>query len=391
MDTGYYIQEGEIFGPKAESQCDDVDRFMACWFAFNVLYNIFLANGERAAIGDFVFAGESRGSRRSGGTVRLDADDREAPPGAAGGPGTYKSRPGLASLPVVAARPGGPVRRGGATHAASAAGPGAAASDFAGDWRTATVRDTLAREGRSPVASRQIPYPTHWEARNAMNGDTATVRTVHELRRRWKPHKERLLARGGEQPTSIRFHRACSWLARAEQMPEGQDHDLALISLWIAFNALYGQWDSCKREPRPDRESWRSFVDRILGLDRQGHVVSFFWQEPCAKRSGQSRKAAYNAQTWYIEERWAKVLDEVLDRVHLMRCQLVHGAATYGGKLNRTSLRHCVTMMQRLLPALLLVWIDHGADEDWGPMCYPPVKTRGGPAPDAAGRPRSPR
>ena len=27
-------------------------------------------------------------------------------------------------------------------------------------------------------------------------------------------------------------------------------------------------------------------------------------------------------------------------------------------------------MMQRLLPALLGVWIDHGADEDWGPMCY---------------------
>ena len=48
---------------------------------------------------------------------------------------------------------------------------------------------------------------------------------------------------------------------------------------------------------------------------------------------------------------------------------------TYGGKLNRTSLRHCVTMMQRLLPALLLVWIDHGADEDWGPMCYPPMGT----------------
>ena len=59
-----------------------------------------------------------------------------------------------------------------------------------------------------------------------------------------------------------------------------------------------------------------------------------------------------------------------------MRCQLVHGAATYGGKLNRTSLKHCVTMMQRLLPAMLLVWIDHGADEDWGPMCYPPVGVR---------------
>ena len=39
------------------------------------------------------------------------------------------------------------------------------------------------------------------------------------------------------------------------------------------------------------------------------------------------------------------VLDEILNRVYVMRCQLVHGAATYGGKLNPTSLTHCVTMM----------------------------------------------
>ena len=81
------------------------------------------------------------------------------------------------------------------------------------------------------------------------------------------------------------------------------------------------------------------------------------------------------------------VLDEILDRVYVMRCQLVHGAATYGGKLNRTSLKRCVMMMQRLLPALLLVWIDHGADEDWGPMCYPPMDDGTG---AGAGRRRNP-
>ena len=225
--------------------------------------------------------------------------------------------------------------------------------------------------------------------------EIATIPTVHDLRHRWKPHKERLAALKGEQATSIRFHRACSWMARVEQMPEGQDHDLAIVSLWIAFNSLYGQWDCQKREPRPDRESWRAFLTRILKLDSDGYVVSalqehkrlvmslledeylsrFFWQEPSARRAGQSRKAAFNAQTWYLDERWTMVLDEILDRVYLMRCQLVHGAATYGGKLNRTSLKRCVMMMQRLLPAFLLVWIDHGADEDWGQMCYPPMTT----------------
>ena len=85
------------------------------------------------------------------------------------------------------------------------------------------------------------------------------------------------------------------------------------------------------------------------------------------------------------------ILDEILARVYLMRCQLVHGAATYGGKLNRTSLKRCVVMMQRLLPALLGVWIEDGADEDWGPMCYPPMGTLPGSTGDGDGRPRSPR
>jgi len=241
--------------------------------------------------------------------------------------------------------------------------------------------------------------------------EIATEQTVHDLRRRWKPHKDRLAALEGEQPTSIRFHRACSWMARVEQMPDGLDHDLGLVGLWIAFNSLYGQWDCQRREPKPDRESWRGFIDRILKLDGSGHVAGalqehkrlvmsllddeylsgFFWQEPSDIRAKQSRKAAYNAQTWYIENRWTMVLDEILARIYVMRCQLVHGAATYGGKLNRTSLKHCVTMMQRLLPALLLVLIDHGADEDWGEMCYPPVGALPKPPPEGTGKPRSPR
>jgi hypothetical protein len=68
------------------------------------------------------------------------------------------------------------------------------------------------------------------------------------------------------------------------------------------------------------------------------------------------------------------LLDQILERVYLMRCQLVHGAATHGGKLNRTSLKRCVWMMQRLLPSFLMVWIDHAADHDWGVMCYPPLQ-----------------
>jgi hypothetical protein len=221
--------------------------------------------------------------------------------------------------------------------------------------------------------------------------------SVRDLRRRWKPHKDRLNGNAIGEATLIRFHRACSWTARVETMAENEDADLALVSLWIAFNSLYGQWDRERREPRADRECWRVFTDRILRLDTNKYTVdvlqqhkrlvmslfedeclsNIYWRNPSLGRNGHVKRMKSTGQNWYIEHRWTMILDELLERIYLMRCQLVHGAATYGGKLNRTSLRHCVSMIQHLLPVFLLVWIENGADVDWGPMCYPPLKSQG--------------
>ena len=212
--------------------------------------------------------------------------------------------------------------------------------------------------------------------------------TVRALRRRWKPHKQRLEG----SPTSIRFHRACSWLQRAETAIESKDLDLALLAQWIAFNALYGRWDERKQEPLPDRACMRTFVDRMLELDADGlikgmlgedkrlvmsiledeYLSRYFWQQPGEERARKSKKVKLDARSWYVEGNWTLILDRVIERVYLLRCQLVHGAATYNGSLNRTAIRRCCTMMEHLIPALLIVWVDHGADLDWGAMCFPP-------------------
>jgi hypothetical protein len=85
-----------------------------------------------------------------------------------------------------------------------------------------------------------------------------TVLTVRELRRRWKPHKERL----GSHPTAVRFHRACSWLDRAEKLDGTADADLVLMNQWIALNALYGRWDATARG---DRQVKRAHLGVELG------------------------------------------------------------------------------------------------------------------------------
>ena len=224
-------------------------------------------------------------------------------------------------------------------------------------------------------------------------GDEVVPGSVHDLRRRWKPHKNHLSAGTDGHPTVIRFHRATTWLQRVEQVEPGQDLDVALTCQWIAFNSLYGQWDPQKCEPMADRQSWRAFMDRVLAIDKGGHLVSlvtdhkklvmsilddqhlgdYFWKDPSVDRAKQTTRDKRQAATWYLEKRWALVLEALLDRVYLLRCQLVHGASSHGSRLNRTSLRRCVMMLGLLLPAVLNVWIESGADEDWGPLCYPPV------------------
>lgn len=218
--------------------------------------------------------------------------------------------------------------------------------------------------------------------------------SVRELRRRWKPHKARLQQLDSTHPTNVRFHRACSWLQRAEMASGEQDVDFALIGQWIAFNSLYGQWDVCEREPLRDSTCWRAFLDRIVALDRDGciedmlvqhkplvmsifedeYLSRFFWEEPGEIRARKSKKAKFDARSWYVERAWMLILDRLVERIYLLRCQLVHGAATYNGSLNRTAIRRCSTMLGHLLSAVLSVWITCGADEDWGLMCYPPQR-----------------
>ncbi len=238
---------------------------------------------------------------------------------------------------------------------------------------------------------REIPAP--WTAASWETGTMQTTAlTVRDLRRRWKPTKERFQA---NHPTAIRFHRACSWLAKAEVLDSDTDSDLILINQWIALNALYGQWNAQSCEPLPDRQSYKAFYDRILRIDSAGHIpelltqhrplvlslmedeylASFFWKTPSLESRKVVRNIKQRAQSWYCEKNWTLMLDHLLDRIYLLRCQLVHGAATCGSKLNRISLRRTACMLGQLLTATLLVVIDHGAEEDWGLLCYPPLTT----------------
>jgi len=216
--------------------------------------------------------------------------------------------------------------------------------------------------------------------------------TVRDLRRLWKPHKARLAGQVTGDATNTRLHRAFSWLNYVERMDDPADDDLALVARWTAFNALYGQWNQQAGDPMPDRECWQVFAQRVMELDAEGRMVAIlrqhqplavtifedrylsrhYWQDPEAHR-GDGRAARRRAQTYFAEQRWLYIVEQLLGRIYLIRCQIVHGAANHGSRLNRDSLRHCSVVLGHLLGGMIRVMIDHGADEDWGIMCYPPI------------------
>ncbi len=58
-----------------------------------------------------------------------------------------------------------------------------------------------------------------------------------------------------------------------------------------------------------------------------------------------------------MEKRWLELLHLALDRVYLLRGQIV----TRGSSLNRAVLRQCSQGLEGLLPPILHLAIEHGA------------------------------
>jgi hypothetical protein len=62
----------------------------------------------------------------------------------------------------------------------------------------------------------------------------------------------------------------------------------------------------------------------------------------------------------------------VLNRLYTLRNQLMHGGATWGGKVNREQLRDCTRLLGNLVPVIIGLMMDN-PDTPWGDAVYPVV------------------
>lgn len=195
------------------------------------------------------------------------------------------------------------------------------------------------------------------------------------------------------EPARVRIHRAISWLKRAES--ESDDKDARFIFLWISFNAAYAHDFGFETT---ERELLRTFLGKLLAVDtsKAVHQLLFnrftgvvrvlienkfvfepFWRalrqhdssNDWERRFRHDRDAAMRAVTGTDT---LTVLGVIFDRLYVLRNQLVHGGATWNGKVNRRQVADGAELMHSLVPIIITLMLEH-SEVEWGDIAYPVV------------------
>ena len=213
--------------------------------------------------------------------------------------------------------------------------------------------------------------------------------------------KQRRLRDGFDAALSLRTHRAISWIRGAERAAHDRDDDGAFIGYWIAFNAAYVQRLQLHQKSR-DKDLFRSYFERIVRLDRNRVVSEAIWYQ----FDGSIQTLLNNQFVFQLFWHWkhgngyanwrehfnrhrrkakdafsrrdeAAVLETLFDRLYVLRNQLIHGGATWGGGLNRGQVRDGAAIMAALVPRFVDLMMDN-PNEDWGEPPYPVDVNRSG-------------
>ena len=193
------------------------------------------------------------------------------------------------------------------------------------------------------------------------------------------------------QNWQIRIHRSLSWLKRAMQFADTQP-EAKFLFLWIALNSLYSRWNTEKNMPDYDSAARDAFFEKVFRMDKSliadrlhkhrglskkilsdPYLSDVFWREPDNPKA----KGWAAADSNYIDlnfkaHDYAKVIKQVMQRLFVLRGQIVHGASTGGSKLNRGSLKYCLQLLEIFVPVIQHIVIECGRSDDWPELCYPP-------------------
>lgn len=208
---------------------------------------------------------------------------------------------------------------------------------------------------------------------------------------------------------SLRIHRALSWLELAENAyvslvdaPTRDNHDAAFIFYWISFNAAYAHMtpnqltitqrelfaDYFKKITDHDRDSvvydaiWEKFSGPIRNLLNNKYVFQPFWNYHNQISGSDDWEVKLKKQERKIKTALGKkdtglILAILFERLYTLRNQLIHGGATWKGKVNRHQVQDGAHIMAFLVPLFIDLMMDlmvSDTEISWGAPFYPVIE-----------------
>lgn len=198
------------------------------------------------------------------------------------------------------------------------------------------------------------------------------------------------------QSLSLRVHRALSWLDRAEQ--ETADADARFMFLWVAFNAAYAN-NLEDRQNTGEQKLFNEFLGRLIDADKEQQLYALLWD----RYAGDVRlfvdnqfvyRDFWDAQTGIIgEDVWQQnfakskaafnkamasmntkaMLGILFQRLYVLRNQLIHGGATWNGKVNRPQVESGTAILGDIVPVVIHLMMNQ-PNQVWGDPIYPVVE-----------------
>lgn len=196
------------------------------------------------------------------------------------------------------------------------------------------------------------------------------------------------------QGISLRIHRALSWLKKAEFERQHEDIDGEFIALWISFNAAYASEHNITIQ-KSEREAYRDFFDRVINSDADKRLYNVIWEQyPTAIRSLMNNPYVFQPYWDYVNQQtvdnsWKDSFESakkranqalaeqdtvtsvsiLMDRMYTLRNQVIHGGATYQGRMNREQLSDACRILGAIAPVVIELLMQNGT-EVWGDAVY---------------------
>ncbi|MDA8010557.1 MAG: HEPN domain-containing protein, partial [Alphaproteobacteria bacterium] len=224
---------------------------------------------------------------------------------------------------------------------------------------------------------------------------------------------------------NTRMYRALSWLERSEDRNLKKDSVERFVFLWLSFNAAYGNDLDWKRSANWERlsgirrkkeiEKIKKFLRLVAENDSpRFHLAEViciykdafekimeirflfrqFWQAAYEKRAWlawlsrrknsasdrfcEQQRSVQNAlqNTLPPKEKIQSVLVPTFERIYILRNQIFHGASTYGGRFNRSSLEPANAILGACVPEILKIMLETMENRKdtpaWGHVEFPP-------------------